>query len=274
MIGKSKPTNRRAEVTCIVLTGLLTVACASPDPVYLPALEADPMASYSHPDLDLVSSHSSPKHTGWFGWESDADVSRAWLLEDGGDVDSITGHIVQAAERAGWAIQTLDPEPVEGGEPFWRAHKYLNEGLATLVFRWDPSSWRGGTELWLHLDFTDEDLATPALAVVRDATYRSLADLRDAIEAAGLWCPEYTSWNPSATRYDAKTKARCNESVWMYVFDTEQQTQTQLQRSLESGGDQVYLVGPNWIVSCPDNGDLGEYLQGLLGGDLTGGHDV
>jgi hypothetical protein len=277
MSGIPKALNRRALIASFVLTGLLPVACASPDPVYLPALKADPMASYSHPDLELEARGDTPKHTAWLGSEQGADVWSFWLLRDGADVDAITEDLVQDAEQAGWAFRTLDPEPVDSGETYWRAQKYLDEGLADLVFRWDPSSWRGGVELWLHLDFAEEDIATPSISVVRDSSYATLADLRDAIEGIGIRCTDYTSETPSGTRNEGKKIGRCDGYVWMHVFDTQQQAQAYLQQSmdLETARGQDYLIGPNWIVRVTEDVELGEYLQGELGGELaTAGDDT
>lgn len=194
-----------------------------------------------------------------------------WLLKDGADVDAITGDLVDDAEQAGWAFRTLDPEPVDGGEPYWRAQKYLDEGLADLVFRWDPSSWRGGVELWLHLDFAEEDIATPLIAVVRDSRYETLADLRDAIEASGIRCTGYATETPSGTRSEGEKTGRCNEYLWMHVFDTRQQAQAYQQHSVDSETTrgQAYVIGPNWIVSFSEDVEVGEYLQAELGGELV-----
>lgn len=210
------------------------------------------------------------------GSEQGADVWSFWLLRDGADVEAITEDLVEEAEQAGWVFQTLDPESVEGGETYWRAQKYLDEGLAALVFRWDPSSWRGGVELWLHLDFAEEDIATPAISVMRDSSYETLADLRDAIEAIGIRCVDYTA--EAARRTPGSQRiGKCNDRLWMHVFDTQEQARAHLQQSmnLETTRGQAYVIGPNWIVAFSDDVDLGEYLTGELGGEFaTSGADT
>ena len=229
------------------------------------------MASYSHEDLDLEARLHTPKHRDWKGSEQGADLWSLWLVEDGADVDAIIADLLQESERAGWAFDTLEPAPTDSEETFWRAQKYLNEGLAHLTVHLDPSSLRGGIDISMRLDFGEEDIATPILVVERDASYEGLAELRDAIEGSGIRCTLFTSETGSGSMNGSEVAKPCNEHVRMHVFDSHDETQAYLQRSTNSAStrSQTYLVGPNWIVRLFDNEDLAAYLQGELGGELA-----
>lgn len=262
-------------IAALFLTALLLAGCAAADPVYLPALTADPMASYSHPDLEEEYRLKQPKHNSWLGGhEVGADVSTSWIPKEGADIDGIIDDMVEKSEAAGWAFWTLEPEPVETGETYWRASKYLDEGLAGLVFRLDPDSWRGGPDLWMHLDFTEEDMATPVLTIERDAEYEALADLLDAVEASGIWCFDFSSELPTVDP-GVEPSARCNEYLSLRVFDSREQAQAYLQESTDSetAEGQSFLAGPNWILQFPEEVGFGPYLQSQLGGKLFGAGD-
>lgn len=275
MSGNSKSLYRRAPLIALcVLAGFVLVGCSS-DRVYLPALKADPMASYSHPDLDLEARLHSPKHKDWLGGEQGSDIWTLWTVRDGADVDAVIADVLRDGEEVGWAFETLEPAPTDRGDTYWRAEKYLNEGLAGLTVHLDPSPHRGGVEVSMWLDFVEEDVATPVLIVERDASYEAPEDLRDAIEAIGVRCSRFTSEVRSDPTRGPGISGRCNESVTMRMFDTHEEAQGYQQHSIDSAesSGRVYLVGPNWILGLDKNVELAAYIQGELGGELvvTGG---
>ena len=274
MSGIPTPSRRQVlSIPALALAGLLLTGCATADPVYLPALTVDPMATYSHPELDLEYRLKDPKHNSWLGGhEVGADVSSSWIPTDDARIDEIVEDILEKSQEAGWVFLTLDPEPVESGDTYWRAHKYLDEGLAGLVFRVDPSSWRGGVDLWMNIDFIEEDIATPLLAVERDAEYEDLVDLRDAVEASGIRCDFYSSESPNGVPTKAATSTRCNEYLTLHTFDSHVETQAYMQESIDLAAERglSFLVGPNWILSLRQDVEFGPYLQGELGGELVG----
>ena len=273
MSGIPKPSYRRTHgIACLLLAGLFLGGCASPDPVYLPALTADPMASYSHSDLEVEYRVEEPKHTSWFmGSQVEAGVSISWTPNDGANVDVIIEDILNKSEAAGWAFETLQPEPVDTGETYWWAQKYLDEGLASLVVKWDPSSSRRGAELWMHLDYVEEDVATPVLTVERNADYESVADLRDAVAASGIRCTDFQSQSEDGVSREPAPAARCNESVWLNVFEVREDARAYVEKQFDSGTarGQSYLLGPNWVVSFAEDVDFGSYLRDELGGELV-----
>lgn len=81
----------------ILLLPLLAVGACSSDDTYLPALLADPMAEYSHPDLEVDFRTEIPQGEGRVGgFASLASVTTGFVLQ--GDADSVIADVLTNRE--------------------------------------------------------------------------------------------------------------------------------------------------------------------------------
>lgn len=275
LITRGDPFFRRALlVTVLTVSAVLVSGCGEPDHIYLPALQADPMAGYSHPDLEREWHNATKKHTDWKGTERSADISTYYLVDEEADSDAVVSDILNEAERAGWAIRSLEPSfsslpsAPDREEKWWGGSKYLREGLASLTIKSEPSyRVEGRTEIWVHLDFrNEEDMPTPLVTPQRDARYAHPSELRDALEAAGVRCRLYTNETSAEIR-------SCNEYVWIGVFGDEEEATAVAQDRMDSGAGGTtaeYVVGQNWMVELSGDPRIGHYVVEQLGGELLG----
>lgn len=76
-------------------SAVLVSGCGEPDHIYLPALQADPMADYTHPDLEREWHLATKKHTDWIAAEG--DIATFYLTGEDADADEvIAGRLVGA----------------------------------------------------------------------------------------------------------------------------------------------------------------------------------
>lgn len=258
-------------VILLTVIAFLVAGCGEPDPIYLPALQADPMATYSHPDLDQEVQFATKKHTDWKGVERSADMYTLFVVDEDVDADTVVADILQAAEEAGWAVKSLEPDistvPALAEDRRWRASKFIDEGLARLSVLLQPSYRTDGMEISFFLGYSEEDMATPLLGVDRGARYGHPSDLRDALEAIGVTCNLYT--NQSSGRMST-----CNEYVTLGVFGDREDTDAyvgQQRASAESPAE--YVVGDNWVVEIDGDTGLGSYVSDQLGGERLATED-
>lgn len=258
-------------VVALTVIAVLVSGCGEPDHIYLPALQADPMADYTHPDLEREWHLATKKHINWKGVESSADIATFYLTGEDADVDAVIADLLHHAELAGWAMTSLEgsipSHPSMADERWWRANKYLKEGLASLSIHAEPSyRVEGRTSIWVRLGFDEEDIPTPLVTVQRDARYAHPSELRDALEAAGVRCRLYTNQTNTEIR-------ACNEYVAIGVFGDEGEAVAVARDRMDSsaGASSVqYVVGENWVVELSGVPGLGRYLVEQLGGELLG----
>ena len=91
----------------MTLTVLLAVLSAcSPDDTYLPALLADPMASYEAEGLVLFDSWEYRQRSSFLGsGPRQAEVVRRYRVEDQSQAEEILNEAREVAESEGWQIQ-------------------------------------------------------------------------------------------------------------------------------------------------------------------------
>lgn len=105
---------------------------------------------------------------------------------------------------------------------------------------------------------------SPTPGVVADATYSTVAALRDAAVEAGLDCPEFKPRDGMALAAEA---ADCSPSTVLMIYSSQERRDEQVDTLKELSADiggAVLLVGPNWVVNA-DEPDL-ERIQPALGG--------
>jgi hypothetical protein len=139
--------------TAILLLLLLGVGACSSDDTYLPALLADPMADYSHPDLEVESRAEIEQGRTLIQLsESPAAVVTQFVLV--GEADPVIEDAVAIADSNGWTF--IAGSPFTGSSAgTWSAEKEMSEGLATLTI----TLLSPGTEdydLTISLRFEDE----------------------------------------------------------------------------------------------------------------------
>jgi hypothetical protein len=78
----------------------------------------------------------------------------------------------------------------------------------------------------------------------KNATYGSITELRDAVEAAGYEC---TGWLLRPKTIYAAEMAECDLTTVLMTFATEHDKQANMAFFEQSGG--TLLIGPNWIVN-------------------------
>jgi hypothetical protein len=78
----------------------------------------------------------------------------------------------------------------------------------------------------------------------KNATYGSVAELRDAVEAAGYEC---TGWQLRPEAANAAEMADCDYTTVLMTYATDYDKQANITYFEQSGG--TLLIGPNWIVN-------------------------
>jgi len=138
----------------IVLLAVGAAAC-SDDDTYLPALLADPMAEYSHPDLEVDFRTEIPRGEGRVGgFASLASVTTGFVLH--GDADSVIADLLATAESAGWTVLSQEPAVGSDGTKGWSAEKELPEGVAGLGVNLSPPDSDEDWDLSIRLSFLEE----------------------------------------------------------------------------------------------------------------------
>lgn len=106
--------------------------------------------------------------------------------------------------------------------------------------------------------------ASPSPAVVKDATYSTIEEFRDAAELAGLDCSAFAERAKSTY---AAAAADCSVSTVISIFTSTEQRDAQA-ATLKSFADdeegKPLLIGANWMVNGPIS-EL-EAIQPVLGG--------
>ena len=146
---------RVAHILGILLLMVGAVACSPDDDTYLPALLADPMAEYSHPDLEVEFRTEIPQGEGRVsGFASLASVTTGFILQ--GDADSVIANVLATAEDAGWTVLSQEPAVGSDGTKGWSAEKELPEGLAGLGVNVSPPDSEEDWDLSIRLSFLEE----------------------------------------------------------------------------------------------------------------------
>jgi hypothetical protein len=116
----------------IAVVGLVT-ACSSDDR-FLPALLADPMASYEAEGIELVRSEETPRGTDLVTRKPiNAEVRRIYGLEQQSEADQVFEDAIAAAEAAGWDMRDLGPTESAFGGWGITASKEFDWGPAQLT---------------------------------------------------------------------------------------------------------------------------------------------
>lgn len=146
---------RRWAIRVLIVLMAAGVAGCSDDDTYLPVLLADPMAEYSHPDLEVDFRAEIPQGEGRVGgFASLASVTTGFVLN--GDADSVIGDVLATAENAGWIFLSQVPVVGSDGTKGWSAEKDLSEGLAGLDVNLSPPDSDEDWDLSISLSFREE----------------------------------------------------------------------------------------------------------------------
>lgn len=144
----------------VALMALVITACSS-DATYLPALLADPMASYTNPGLEVGFRDEIPQGHTFFGL-SEVDAAVITGFELVGDADAVREDVIAAAESAGWSFVPGSPftgapgHDTTPGHETWLAEKELSERLATLTITLTPPD-TGSWDFSIALRFEERD---------------------------------------------------------------------------------------------------------------------
>jgi hypothetical protein len=116
----------------LALAVVVTVPACASDSMYLPALRADPIAHYSHPELDVTLRAETPEAVNLLGQPTSARITTVFAVDDTSDVDVVERDLQAQAEQAGWTFEAA--KPAESPEEARRliAVKTLPEGIAEL----------------------------------------------------------------------------------------------------------------------------------------------
>ena len=124
------PSRARRRFMLLLCVGVVLVAACSTDSTYLPALLADPMAEFSHPQLAVETRAEREQGRSLIGMaEVDAQVFTGYLAT--GEIDPVVEDAIASAESSGWVFISPDPFIGDSGRT-WSAEKEMPEGLATL----------------------------------------------------------------------------------------------------------------------------------------------
>lgn len=119
----------RGLAVLFVLVAVIVVACSTDD-TFLPALLADPMASYQAEGLELSDSWEYPQGTGFLGSGPDpAEVGRKYRIEDQAQAERLLSDTVEFAESQGWSMS----RPPADKPYFYAGEKELAPGSAKLA---------------------------------------------------------------------------------------------------------------------------------------------
>ena len=139
----------RLRLLAVYASLALALASCSTDSVYLPALEADPIASYEAAGIELVEDDRNPEEGPdlIFGKPSRASVRRVYDIVDGAEGESVLSEAVSYAESVGWHMEA---ESITGSQAFlgWRQ---MPPGEARVIMAIDVED----VELIIRLDFTE-----------------------------------------------------------------------------------------------------------------------
>ncbi len=133
---------------------LVTLSACSPDNTYLPALLADPMASYEAEGLVLSDSWEHAQRPSLLGAAPrQAEVGRSYRIEDQSQAEELLDDAVAFAESEGWTMRAS----LTGTPDFYRGTKELAPGTGELSLALgaadpinDPDS---PSQLNVHLKF-------------------------------------------------------------------------------------------------------------------------
>lgn len=153
--GTERGTARRNLAASLLIFVLaIGLAACSNDDTYLPALLADPMASYEAEGLVLSDSWEHAQRPSVLGAAPrQASVNRSYRIEDQAEAEELLDTAVAFAESEGWTMG-----PAIGGDPnLFRGTKELVPGSGELTIALgaaDPiSDPDGPRQLNIHLNF-------------------------------------------------------------------------------------------------------------------------
>ena len=92
-------------------------------------------------------------------------------------------------------------------------------------------------------------------------TFETIEDLKEAVESAGLRCPELVLDTPPAKF--ASSSGSCGEFLFIATYSNDMYLESQLDFA-RSGGQRSINVGKNWTVLSPDP----KLIQQTLGGTV------
>lgn len=139
---------RRLQILALSVLVILALTGCSFDRTYLPALEADPMASYEAAGLELVRDDRNPEDDGdlIFGKPSHARVRRVYDIVDGAEGERVLSEAVSYAESIGWHMESITGYP-----HVFRGWRLLPPGEAGVSIGLDEEN----ASLSVRLYFTD-----------------------------------------------------------------------------------------------------------------------
>lgn len=111
-------------------------------------------------------------------------------------------------------------------------------------------------------------------AVVKDATYGSVTDLKNAAVISGLPCPKFKMSNKLT---NAAQSAECSGDAVLATYATQADLQAQLKQyramatlfKQQSVPLNSLLIGPNWTINAPEAAELQPMLGGVVDDPLS-----
>ena len=136
----------------VMLVWAVGLAACSNDDTYLPALLADPMAGYFHPDLEVDFRGEIPKSFTPMGTENEPSITTGFVVRGDFRIEDT----IASTEAAGWTFESADPTVSSDGIQGWSATKDLPEGLAALSITLLQDDAEEDWDLAIRLTFREE----------------------------------------------------------------------------------------------------------------------
>ncbi len=134
---------RAVSYALVAVVGVSVGGCSSDD-TFLPALLADPMASYQAEGISLVRSDNQARGTSLVtGKPVYAKVVRRYELEDEDEGEEVLGRAIVAAEAAGWVFDDGPPRESVFDARVTGASKSFDWGSARLILTVGPGTTEG-----------------------------------------------------------------------------------------------------------------------------------
>jgi len=150
-MSKQTVTTRATLLAAFALIGVLVAGCSSDD-TFLPALLADPMASYEADDVRLVRSQERPRGTDLVTRKPiTAQVWRRYELKQHAESDQVFADAMAAAEAAGWELRDSGPSESAFGGWGTTASKGFDWGPARLTIGVGPTPGESESDILLRI---------------------------------------------------------------------------------------------------------------------------
>jgi len=146
-------TPRAWPARALLLLMAMSVAACTSDDTYLPALLADPMASYEAPGIVLIDAWEVPEGRDIImDSPTHAQVGRTYRIEDQGQAERVLEEAATYAESNGWRLTPSRPSPTGYGGAKDLAPGDARIGISLVAA--DPLNDRDGPRvLRIHMDF-------------------------------------------------------------------------------------------------------------------------